>query len=207
MTRLVLATANEGKLREFREALSDRPFEIVSAADAGVTEFPPEDGDTYEANAMMKAAHVSTRTGLPALGDDSGLEVDALDGAPGVYSARYGGDLEAGERNAYLLSRLRRVPDAERTARFTTVLVLALPQGAVRSFTGRCEGLILQGPRGTRGFGYEPVFFHEGLGKTFAQADLAEKRSVSHRGHALAAFVRWIDGEGAALLSGADDDA
>lgn len=206
MTRLVLASANEGKLHELRDALEGRAFELVSARDAGVVEFPPEDGDTYEANAMMKAAHVSTLTGLPALGDDSGLEVDALNGAPGIHSARFGGDLADGERNAYLLSRLRDVPDDARTARFVTVLVLALPEGSVRSFTGTCEGRILQGPRGTRGFGYEPVFFHDGLGKTFAQAELSEKREVGHRGRALDAFTTWIDGEGARLLSGADDD-
>lgn len=199
--RLVLATGNEGKVREFREALAGRPFELVSAEDAGVTRFPPEDGDTYEANAMMKAAHVATLTGLPALADDSGLEVDALGGAPGVHSARFGGELGDGERNAHLLSHLRRVPDRERTARFVSVIVLATPAGEVRSFAGRSEGRILQGPRGTEGFGYDPVFHSDELGESFGRASRAEKRRVSHRGRALAAFTRWLDGpDGAALL-------
>ena len=201
LLRLVLATGNAGKVREFREALAAHPVELVPAADAGVARFPPEDGDTYEANAMLKAAHVATVTGLPALADDSGLEVDALGGAPGVHSARFGGELGDGERNAHLLSHLRLVPDQERTARFVSVLVLATPTGEVRSFEGRCEGRILQGPRGTDGFGYDPVFHSDELDESFGRATRAEKRRVSHRGRALRAFVRWLNGpDGEAVL-------
>ena len=192
--RIVLATANAGKVLELREALAGREVELLSASEAGVQRFPPEEGDSYEANALVKAGHVATETGLPALADDSGLEVDALDGAPGLYSARFGGDdLGDGERIAYLLARMRAVPDDERTARFVSVLVLATPAGEVRTFEGRCEGTILHGPRGSGGFGYDPVFWSTELGKGFGQASQAEKRTVSHRGRALERFVAWLD--------------
>ena len=192
--RIVLATANGGKVLELREALAGREVELLSASEAGVQRFPPEEGDSYEANALVKAGHVATETGLPALADDSGLEVDALDGAPGLYSARFGGDdLGDGERIAYLLARMRAVPDDERTARFVSVLVLATPAGEVRTFEGRCEGTILHGPRGSGGFGYDPVFWSTELGKGFGQASQAEKRTVSHRGRALERFVAWLD--------------
>lgn len=192
--RLVLATANAGKVLELREALAGRQVELLSAADAGVDRFPPEEGDSYEANALVKAGHVATATGLPALADDSGLEVDALNGAPGLYSARFGGDdLGDGERIAHLLARMRAVPNEERTARFVSVLVLATPAGEVRSFEGRCEGTVLHGPRGSGGFGYDPVFWSRDLGKGFGQATRAEKRAVSHRGRALERFVAWLD--------------
>lgn len=196
--RLVLATANPGKVAELREALADRPIQLLSAAEAGVTAFPAEDGASYEENALLKAGHVATETGLPALADDSGLEVDALNGAPGLHSARFGGEgLGDGERVAHLLSRLRKVPDERRTARFVSVLALATPAGEVRTFEGRCEGRILQGPRGAGGFGYDPVFLSDDLGKAFGQADPRERRAVSHRGRALAAFLRWLDEPGA----------
>ncbi len=192
--RLVLATSNPGKVAELREALADRDIELLTAAEAGVHAFPAEEGDGYEANALVKAGHVATETGLPALADDSGLEVDALHGAPGAHSARFGGEgLADGERTAHLLSKLRDVPEAERTARFVSVLALATPAGEVRTFEGRCEGRILQGPRGSGGFGYDPVFHSDSLGKAFGQATVHEKRAVSHRGRAIAAFVRWLD--------------
>ncbi|MDZ7708285.1 MAG: RdgB/HAM1 family non-canonical purine NTP pyrophosphatase [Trueperaceae bacterium] len=192
--RLVLATANAGKIAELRDALADREVELLAAAEAGAGRFPPEEGDSYEANALVKAAHVAAATGLPALADDSGLEVDALNGAPGLYSARFGGDdLGDGERIAYLLARMRTVPDEERTARFVSVLVLATPAGEVRTFEGRCEGTILHGPRGRAGFGYDPVFWSRELGKGFGQASQAEKRAVSHRGRALERFAAWLD--------------
>jgi len=192
--RLVLATANAGKVTELRDALADHEVQLVAAAEAGVDRFPPEEGDSYEANALVKAAHVAAVTGLPALADDSGLEVDALNGAPGLYSARFGGDdLGDGERIAYLLARMRTVPDEERTARFVAVLVLATPAGEVRTFEGRCEGTILHGPRGSAGFGYDPVFWSRELSKGFGQASQAEKRAASHRGRALERFAVWLD--------------
>ena len=201
---LVIATSNEGKLREFRAALHDADLELLSATDAGVESFPEETGTTYQENAMLKAAHVAVETGLPALADDSGLEVDALDGAPGVYSARFGGALSPGERIAHLLARLRKVPEADRGAGFVCSLVLATPGGAAEAFEGTCRGRILQGPRGASGFGYDPVFFSDDLGKTFAEASDAEKRTVSHRGRALASFRSWLDGADAARILGPD---
>jgi XTP/dITP diphosphohydrolase len=203
-TRLVLATGNPGKVAELEGPLATRGIEVVAAADAGVAAFPPEDGASYDDNAMVKAGHVATVTGLPALADDSGLEVDALNGAPGVHSARFGGDgLSDGERVAHLLARLRGVPTARRGARFVSVLVLATPGGDVRRFEGTCSGRILEGPRGNGGFGYDPVFWSDDLGKAFGVATPDEKRTVSHRARALAAFLSWLDGDEAhAVLTG-----
>ena len=190
--RLALASENAGKLAEFREALAGLPMSLHSAGELGVTDFPEETGASYEENALLKAAHVTLRTGLIALADDSGLEVDALQGQPGVHTARFGGPgLTNGERMAHLLQRMRRVEDAERTARFVAVIVVATPGGAVHTFRGESEGRILHGPRGVGGFGYDPIFFSPELGKGFAEATLEEKRGVSHRGRALAAFSAW----------------
>jgi len=186
--KLALATANEGKVREFREALG---LSVVSARELGVTDFPEETGGSYEANAHAKALFVTQRTGLPSLGDDSGLEVDALSGAPGLHSARFGGKETDAARLAYLLEQLGGVPDEARTARFVCALVLTLPTGEVQSFEGRCEGRILRAPRGASGFGYDPVFYSADLHKTFAEASPEEKAGVSHRGRALQQFAAW----------------
>ena len=195
--RLALASENQGKLEEFREALAGLPMDLASAAELGITDFPEETGASYEENALMKAAHVTLNSGLIALADDSGLEVDALQGQPGVHTARYGGaGLTNGERMAHLLQRIRKVPDDGRTARFVAVIVVATPGGAVHTFRGESEGLILHGPRGAAGFGYDPIFFRPELGKSFAEASLEEKRGVSHRGRALAAFARWAHSVG-----------
>ena len=199
--KLVLATGNAGKVTELRGAVEGLGIDVLSAADAGVHDFPAEDGSSYDDNALLKAAHVATRTGVPALADDSGLEVDALDGAPGLHSARFGGEgLSDGERVAHLLARLRRVPEERRGARFVSVLMLATPSGVARRFHGTCEGRILEGPRGTGGFGYDPVFWSNDLGKAFGVCTPEEKRSVSHRGRALDAFVAWLDSADAARV-------
>ena len=192
MSKLVLATANEGKALEFRQALASTSLTLQSASEAGVTAFPEETGGSYEENALGKAAHVALRTRLPSLGDDSGLEVDALFGAPGLYSARFGGKVGSGERIAHLLAKLRRVPKEARGARFVCVLVLATPDGGMWTFRGESEGRLLEGPRGESGFGYDPIFYSPDLGKTFAEATPEEKRSVSHRGRALEAFRVWL---------------
>ncbi len=146
--RLVVATSSEGKLREIREALGRLDIELLSAKDAGVTSFPNENGGSYEENALLKAGYATLESGLPALADDSGLEVDALDGAPGIFSARYGGQLSDGERLAFLLQEMRDVPKAARGANFTCCLVIATPSGEVKPFYGESRGEILQGPRG-----------------------------------------------------------
>jgi XTP/dITP diphosphohydrolase len=189
----VAATGNAGKARELAAALEPRGIRIVLASALGVGPFPPEDATTYEENAMLKAGFVALETGRVAVADDSGLEVDALAGEPGVHSARYGGELEDGERIAYLLRQLRRVPDERRAARFVSVVVVARPQGDVAVFRGVCEGTILQGPRGDHGFGYDPVFFSSDLGRSFGEASVAEKERASHRGRALAAVLDWLD--------------
>ena len=202
LTRLAIATGNSGKLTEFREALAGLPLELLSAAELGIADFPEETGANYEENGLLKAAYVALRSGLPALADDSGLEVDALSGAPGVHTARYGGPgLTDGERMAHLLQRLLRVPTGLRSAKFVAVVVLATPTGDMHSFRGESLGEILEGPRGTDGFGYDPIFFSPELGKSFAEASVAEKRRVSHRGRALEQFCAWARGEeGRAVL-------
>lgn len=189
--KIVVATGNEGKLAEFRRGLARLDIELLSARQAGVTRFPAETGASYEENALLKAGYATLHTGLPALADDSGLEVDVLDGAPGVYSARFGGDVADGERIAYLLDKLKDVPRGARGASFMCTVVLATPGGEVKAFTGECRGEILEGPRGEDGFGYDPVFYSPELGKSFAQAGPAEKDRVSHRGRALQRFLEW----------------
>ncbi len=193
LPRIVVATGNAGKLREFRHALADMPFELVSASDVGVTSWPPEDAPDYAGNAEIKARHVTAMTRLPALADDSGIEVDALEGTPGVHSARFGGPgLDDAGRTQLLLERLRETPEAERTARFRSVIVLTTPRGEVFSFEGHCEGRILDAPEGEGGFGYDPVFHSFELGMGFGSASLDEKRCVSHRGKALDALRAWF---------------
>jgi XTP/dITP diphosphohydrolase len=194
--RWLLASGNPGKAREFSAALAPHGIDLRLALDEGVPPFPPEDGDSYEANALLKAGHAALHGGTIALADDSGLEVDALGGAPGIHSARFGGVLGEGERIAYLLQQLRRVPDAERTARFVAVLVLATPDGDVHAVRGECSGRILQGPRGDGGHGYDPVFYSDDLGMTFAEADIDAKQRVSHRGRALSALLEWLESDG-----------
>jgi XTP/dITP diphosphohydrolase len=191
--RIVLASNNPGKLREFREALSGTGLELVAMAAVGLRELPKETGFSYAENTLLKAAAAALDSGLPALADDSGLEVEALLGAPGLYSARFGGEgLSDAERIAYLLSRLKETPREARAARFVSVIALAMPSGTFEVFEGSCLGTILLGPHGDGGFGYDPVFYSPELGKTFAEADLAEKQQVSHRGRALAQLVAWL---------------
>jgi len=191
--RIVLASSNPGKLREFRAALSDLGLELVAMEAVGLRALPSETGFSYAENALLKAATAALHSGLPALADDSGLEVEALGGAPGLYSARFGGEgLSDGERCAYLLSRLKETPREARAARFVSVIALAMPSGTFEVFEGVCEGTILLGPRGDGGFGYDPAFFSPELGKTFAEAELSEKQRVSHRGRALAQLAAWL---------------
>jgi XTP/dITP diphosphohydrolase len=190
MRPLVFATRNRGKLVELRELLPG--IEVRSLDDVHVPEVV-EDADTFAGNAAKKAREVSAATGLPALADDSGLEVDALGGAPGVYSARYAGDAHDDvANNLKLLAALTGVPPAQRTARFHSVLALADitgPLGAdVITADGTCEGTILNAPRGTGGFGYDPLFYSPELGMTFAEAGVGPKSDLSHRARAMRAI-------------------
>lgn len=204
MTTIVLGTTNEGKVRELRLLLSDPRIELVSLAGRVPPDFSVEEtGSTFEENAWLKALAVTAATGLPALAEDSGLEVDALGGAPGVYSARFAGEAATdAENNVLLLERLRSVGEAERTARFVSVLALAVPgeRGAERRFSARGElpGRITQGLRGEGGFGYDPLFAPVGFaGRTTAQLSLDDKNRISHRGQAartlLPLLSAWLD--------------
>ncbi|NTX17463.1 XTP/dITP diphosphatase [Myxococcus sp. CA056] len=181
-SKLLFATTNKGKLRELRELVGDS-VEVVSLGDLPPIPEPEEDGDTFEANAVKKALEYARATGLPALADDSGLCVDALDGQPGVLSARYAlGDDKA--RYQKLLSALTGVPDAKRTASFRCALALAWPDGRTHVEEGRCEGRIGHAPSGTHGFGYDPIFMFPDSGRTMAELTPEEKSAVSHRGAA-----------------------
>lgn len=184
--RLVLATRNKDKVRELQEMLKSTGYEVVSLLDYPGLEDVVEDGDTFEANAIKKAREIAAATGELTMADDSGLEVDYLDGAPGVYSARFAG--EHGDNkanNEKLLRLLEGVPWEERTARFKCVVAVAIPKGKVETATGTCEGIITTEYRGKEGFGYDPLFYFPEFDKTFAELDSEAKNSVSHRGNAL----------------------
>ncbi len=186
MHRLVLATRNAGKVRELAALLGPLGVEVVSLADYPEIGEIPEEGDTFQENAIFKAREVARLTGETALADDSGLEVDALNGAPGVYSARFAGEPKSDTaNNAKLLRLLTGLPPEKRTARFRCVMALAVPDGRVYTAEGTSEGIILDAPRGDNGFGYDPLFYVEEFGKTFAELDLATKNTISHRGRAL----------------------
>ena len=192
---LVLATLNPAKGRELVALLGSVPFEIRMLADIPGARLPDETGTTYAENALVKARTAAEITGELALGDDSGLEVDALDGAPGLYTARFGGaGLDDRARWELLLKRLDGVPAARRTARFRCVIALAGPGRQGRVVEGVAEGMIAESPRGTGGFGYDPVFFYPPLGRTFGELSDEVKARVSHRGLALAAARRLLGG-------------
>jgi XTP/dITP diphosphohydrolase len=191
--RLLIATRSEHKLRELRELLSLEHAELVTLDQLGVLEDPVEDGDTFEANAAIKARAGIAATGLPTLADDSGIEVDALDGGPGVRTRRYAGeDATDADNNAKLLAALDGLPAERRGARYVCVLALALPGEALRFERGSCRGRIATSPRGTGGFGYDPIFEPEGEpvgGRTFGQWTADEKNRVSHRARAARAMA------------------
>lgn len=183
---LVLASNNQGKLREIRQLLAPLGLEVKTAAQAGFSEDVEETGDTFEANAKLKACTVAEALGLPALADDSGLAVEALGGAPGVYSARYAGPgASDAERSAKLLRELAEVPEEKRAAAFVCVMACCLPSGQVLTAQGRLEGRIALEPAGSNGFGYDPVFELPERGCTVAQLSAEEKNAISHRGRAL----------------------
>ena len=187
--RVVFATGNAGKLREVRALLASPELEIVGLDAVGPVALP-EEGDDYEANAVAKARAVAQACGLPALGDDSGLEVEALGGAPGPRSARFGGPgLDDAGRVRHLLAALRGVPSERRAARFVCVAALALPDGETVTARGECAGWIAEAPRGTGGFGYDPVFEVAPGGPTMAELPADEKQRVSHRGRAFRALA------------------
>ena len=186
MRKLVLATANPHKVAELRDMLNGSGWQIDFLASYPDFVMPEEDGDTFAANAAMKAQAVANFTGCPALADDSGLEVDILAGRPGVYSARFAG-LQKSDRanNALLLQLLAGVPDEERTARFQAAVAIALPDGTTDICEGACPGIIVQEPRGEGGFGYDALLYLPEWQKTVAELSMAEKNRISHRAKAV----------------------
>lgn len=196
---LVIATKNKNKLREFKEILSGADIEVKSLDDFGPIPTAIEDGNTFDENAYKKAIHTAKVLGLPAIADDSGLCVEALNGEPGVFSARYAGDNATDADNiAKLLANLKNEPN--RKASFQCVLSIAVPSGPALTYEGKCDGVIIDTPRGNNGFGYDPIFYFEEFGKTFAELTSEQKHSVSHRGKALAEvkyeaqkIKKWLD--------------
>lgn len=185
--KLVLASKNKKKLTEMNDILSQLGIEVCSEAEAGVDVEVEETGTTFEENSLLKARAVMEASGLPAIADDSGLCVDALNGAPGIYSARYGGVDSDQARYRLLLENLRGA--GARTAHFHTAIVCCFPNGDRLDAAGDCFGTIAYAPQGDNGFGYDPVFFVPELRKTFAQLTPEEKNAISHRGNALRAFA------------------
>jgi XTP/dITP diphosphohydrolase len=184
---IVLATRNKKKIEEIKRITADLPVTILSLDNFPNCPETVEDRDTFEENAVKKAVEVCQCTGKPALADDSGLEVDALNGAPGVYSARYAGGTNGNDIRNYdkLLAELKDVPDDKRGAQFVCCIALSFPDGTVKTFFGYTKGCIGRVPRGTTGFGYDPVFIPESHKRTFAEMTGNEKDSLSHRGKAL----------------------
>ncbi len=192
---IVLATRNKKKIEEIRRIAAGIPIAILSLDDYPHCPDVVEDQDTFEGNAKKKAEDACRCAGKPALADDSGLEVDALGGAPGVFSARYAPDAKSGndpKNYEKLLKDLQNVPPQKRSARFVCCLALAFPDGKVRTFFGYSEGRIGFEPRGQKGFGYDPVFLPGGFDRTFAEMNASEKDALSHRGKALQRLAEYL---------------
>ncbi len=196
---IVLATKNKNKVYEFENILKDYNIELKSLSDFGPLPEAIEDGSTFDDNAYKKALHYAKILGLPAIADDSGLVVEALNGEPGVFSARYAGDNATDEENCLkLLGKMKGVKD--RMASFHCVLSIAVPSGPALTYEGTCSGEIIETFRGTNGFGYDPLFYYPELGKTFAELSIEEKNKVSHRAKALREFAlefpevcKWLE--------------
>ena len=195
--KVVLASQNKHKLAEIQAILSRFDMELVLQSELGVQIDVEETGTSFEENSMLKAKAVAEATGLPAIADDSGLCVDVLGGAPGIYSARYGAPECVTDRDRlnHLLKNMRGVRSEERTARFVCVITLLRPDGSSLTARGSCEGLITFEPRGEDGFGYDPVFYVPSMGCTFAQMGAERKNAISHRANALARLERMLEEE------------
>jgi XTP/dITP diphosphohydrolase len=187
---VIIASGNLGKIREFSELLRGSELIPIAPQEIGVALEVAEDGATYFENALAKGRAYARKAGIPALADDSGIEVDALGGAPGIYSARFGGEgLSDVERAALLLKNMQAAGDGARSARYHCALVLVRPDGSVRSAEGTCDGKIAIEPRGSNGFGYDPIFFIPELGKTMAEVSNGEKNRISHRARAVRSLL------------------
>ena len=188
--KVILASKNPHKLTELSVILSQHGFEIALESEYGLDIDVDETGTTFEENSLLKAEAVMKASGLPVLADDSGLIVDALDGAPGVYSARYGHKSSDGERTAFLLENMKDVPDEKRTAKFVCVITCLWPDGRKIVARGECPGVITHEVHGENGFGYDPVFYLPELGMTYAELPSEQKNAISHRARALQEFCR-----------------
>ncbi|HUI44853.1 MAG TPA: XTP/dITP diphosphatase [Nitrospirota bacterium] len=192
---IVLATRNKKKIEEIKRITADLPIIVLSLDNFPDCPETVEDRDSFEGNAVKKATEVCRYTGKPALADDSGLEVDALGGAPGIYSARYAGVAGSGsdvQNYEKLLDELKNVPDGKRGARFVCCMALAYPDGSVKTFFGCAKGSITREPKGKTGFGYDPVFIPEGYKNTFAEMSGGEKDRLSHRGNAIEKIAEFL---------------
>ena len=195
--KVIVATNNPGKLKEFREILSTGDFECLSMNEAGIALSPEETGTSFEENALIKAraCHNALRTPSITLADDSGIMCDALNGAPGIYSARHGGPgLDDRQRLEYLLDEMKDVPDGQRGIQYYCALACVLPDGREFTVNGICRGVMLRSPRGTNGFGHDPVFYLPEYGKTFAELPSELKNRISHRAKALQACLEKLTG-------------
>ncbi|CUN18267.1 Non-canonical purine NTP pyrophosphatase [Blautia hydrogenotrophica] len=189
MKRIIFATGNEGKMREIRRIMEDLDVEILSLKEAGIQADIVENGNSFEENAVIKAKTVCGLTNEVVLADDSGLEIDYLNGEPGIYSARYmGEDTSYRIKNQNLIDRLAGVPQEKRTARFVCAVAAAYPDGTVKTARGTMEGIIGYEERGENGFGYDPIFFLPEYGCSSAELSMEEKNKISHRGKALEAI-------------------
>lgn len=188
--KVILASKNQHKLTELSAILSQLGFEIALESECGLDIDVEETGTTFEENSFLKADAVMKASGLPVLADDSGLMVDALDGAPGVYSARYGHKASDKERTAYLLENMKDVPEERRGAKFVCVITCLFPDGRKIVARGECPGVIARAPHGENGFGYDPVFYLPELGMTYAELPSEQKNAISHRARALQDFCR-----------------
>ena len=201
--KLLIATRNRGKLQEYRRLLADMPIEVTDLDELGIVEEVAETGDTFVENAIQKALTYARLSGLWTWADDSGLEVDALNGEPGVHSARFAGpDATEAERYRLLLQRMAHVPPGQRTARFRCVIAIATPEGHVEIAEGHCEGEIAFTPRGEHGFGYDPVFYLPDRHLTMAELSLEEKNRISHRARASQAARQILE----RMLADLDDN-
>jgi XTP/dITP diphosphohydrolase len=201
MRQLLLATTNLHKLEEYRAIFADVPFQLLSLRDIHLDMDVEETGTTFAENAELKALAYARASGLIALADDSGLEIDALGGAPGIYSARFAGrETPYSERFRLILERLKGLPPQQRTARFRCAITIAEPSGLYRTVEGVEEGIIAEAPRGEHGFGYDPIFFVPELGRTNAELSPEQKNRISHRGQAAAKarelLLTWPPSEG-----------
>jgi len=194
MADLLLASQNPGKLAEMRQLVAGLPFHVMGPRQVGITEAPEETGRTFLENAILKARYYAGRSALLTVADDSGLSVDALEGGPGLYSSRFGGEgASDGDRNRLLLEKLRGLPPAKRGARFTSAVAVVRDGRVLFEAQESVEGIIAEETRGPHGFGYDPLFFYPPFGKTFGQSAPADKDRVSHRGKAFARLRRFLE--------------